>query len=171
MPIRLSLPKPKKEWRYLVTESELSKYTKAGFKLSPHKLHGKYVAIKRKPEWEKFEDEIVILFRYGLKLTDVNGGAAFRIGEYQIDAVGGIEDTLLVVECKSKKELGHKPLRSALRTFWVKRRGIAGSLRRKVRRPIQENEICYCSTRHHSFAKRSVVREKEGNNYLVRILF
>jgi len=130
MPIRLSLPKPKKEWRYIVPEREIAKYTAKGFSVAPHKRHGKYVVTKRKPEWEKFEDEVLILFRDGLKLSEVEGGAAFHIAGYQIDAVGGIEDTLLIVECKSKQELGKKSLRSALRTFWVKRREISGSLKR-----------------------------------------
>ena len=131
MPIRLSLPRPKKEWSYLVPEGEIAKYTRAGFDVAPNKRHGKYVVTKRKPEWKKFEDEVLILFRDGLKLSNVNGGAAFRIAGYQLDVIGGIENTLLVVECKSKVELGNKSLRSALRTFWVKRRGVASSLRRK----------------------------------------
>jgi DNA sulfur modification protein DndB len=141
MPIRLSLPKPKKEWRYLVPEDEISKYTKLGFRVAPHKRHGKCIVTKKKPEWERFEDEVLILFKHGLKLSDVDGGVVFRIAGNQIDAVGGIEGTLLVVECKSKKELGIKSLRSALRAFWVKRREIAASLRKRFGRRYKETRF------------------------------
>jgi DNA sulfur modification protein DndB len=141
MPIRLTLPKPKKEWRYIVPEGEVGKYTAKGFSVAPHKRYGKHVVTKRKPEWEKFEDEVLILFRYGLKLSEVDGGAAFHLAGYQIDAVGGIEDTLLVVECKSKQELGTKSLRSALKTFWVKRREIAASLRRKYHGQFRQTKF------------------------------
>ena len=131
MPIRLSLPKPRKEWRLLVPESKVPKFVHAGFHLAPSKRLGKCVVTKRKSEWEKFEEETLILFRDGLKLRDVNGGPTFRIAGFQIDIVGGLEGTLLVVECKSKRELGKRSLRSDLRMFWVKRRAVTNSLRRR----------------------------------------
>lgn len=47
----------------------------------------------------QFENEVrQNLRRIGLK--DVAGGPDFRIGEYQIDACGGWDDVLLVLECK-----------------------------------------------------------------------
>jgi DNA sulfur modification protein DndB len=131
MPVRFSLPKPKREWRYRVSERDIADHKASGFSVRPQKRRGQYVVTKRKPEWERFEDEVRILFRDGLKLSDVNGGPAFRIAEYQIDVVGGIEDTLLVVECKSKRDLGRKSLRTALKEFWVKRRSVARGLQRK----------------------------------------
>jgi len=130
MPIRLKLPKPKKQWRYLIPEADAPKYKKAGFTVGRRKPHDRVVVMKRKPAWEQFEEEVLILFKHGLGLTDVDGGPAFRIAGFQVDAVGGIEDTLLVVECKSKKEPKRRPLRSDLRSFWVKKRSIANSLRR-----------------------------------------
>ncbi|MGC2422425.1 MAG: DGQHR domain-containing protein [Candidatus Acidiferrales bacterium] len=133
MPVRFSLPKPKKNWRYYVPEGDVAEYTESGFSPSPHRRRGQCLVTKRKPEWERFEDEVLILFRDGLKLSDVNGGPAFKIGEYQIDVAGGIEDTLLVVECKSKREIGQKSLRSVLRDFWVKRRSVAAGLRKRFK--------------------------------------
>jgi len=71
MPIRLSLPKSKREWRYLVPEGEVAKYTRAGFHVAPNKRHGKYAVTKRKPEWEKFEDEVRLAMNHiaGRRLT------------------------------------------------------------------------------------------------------
>ena len=47
---------------------------------------------------EEFEERFrVILERMGF--SDVNGGRAFRLGDHQIDACGGIDDTLLVFDC------------------------------------------------------------------------
>lgn len=130
MPIRLKLSKPKREWRYLIPEAEIKRYEKAGFYVSHRKPHDRVVVVKKKPVWEHFEEEVLILFKQGFRLNDVNGGPAFRVAGYQIDVVGGIASVLFVVECKTKQELGKKSLRSAIRSFWVKRREISSSLRR-----------------------------------------
>jgi hypothetical protein len=130
MPIRLKLPKPKKQWKYLIPEAETSSYKKLGFTIGPEKSKGRVLVAKRRPAWKQFEEEVLILFRHGLCLSDVNGGPALRIAGFQVDVIGGIRDTLLVVECKSKKEPGKKSLHSYIRSFWVKKRSIANSLRR-----------------------------------------
>jgi DNA sulfur modification protein DndB len=39
-----------------------------------------------------------------LGLSDVQGGPGFKLGENQIDACAGFEDTLLIVECKTGNE-------------------------------------------------------------------
>jgi DNA sulfur modification protein DndB len=132
MPIRLKLPKPKKEWRYLVPEGRVEKFREDGFHVGQKKSQNRVVVSKRIPAWRQFEEEIRILFKNGLQLTDVNGGPLFRIGGFQLDVVGGIEDTLLVVECKSKNEPNRKPLRSYIKSFWVKKRSITNSLRRSL---------------------------------------
>jgi len=130
MPIRLKLPKPRKEWRYLITEAQVEKFREAGFHVGSKKSQNRVIVSKRIPAWGQFEEEIFILFKNGLQLTDVNGGPAFRIAGFQLDVVGGIEDTLLVVECKSKNQPDRKPLRSYVRSFWVKKRSITNSLRK-----------------------------------------
>ena len=134
MPIRLKLPKPKKDWRYLIPEGDVEKFRREGFHVGQRKSRDRVVVSKRIPAWGQFEEEILILFKNGLQLTDVNGGPAFRIAGFQLDVVGGIEDTLLVVECKSKNEPGRKSLRSYIRSFWVKKRSITNSLRRSLGR-------------------------------------
>lgn len=132
MPIRLKLPKPKKEWRYLVKEEEVEKFRKVGFHVGQKKSQNRVVVSKKVPAWGQFEQEVLILFKNGLQLTDVNGGPAYRIAGFQLDVVGGIEDTLLVVECKSKNQPDRRPLRSYIKSFWVKRRGITNSLRKSL---------------------------------------
>jgi DNA sulfur modification protein DndB len=132
MPIRLKLPKPKKEWRYLIPEGEAEKFRKAGFHVGQKKSQNRVVVSKRIPAWGQFEEEIRILFKNGLQLTDVNGGPAFRIAGFQLDVVGGIRNTLLVVECKSKNEPDRKPLRSYIKSFWVKKRSVTNSLRKSL---------------------------------------
>ena len=133
MPIRFSLPKPKKEWRQSVLESELARFRKAGYSIAERPRHGRFLVRKKKKKWEQFEDEILTLFRHGLKLTDVDGGPAFRIGGYQLDVVGGISNTLLVVDCKSSNEPRRRSLRSEIKTLWVKKRSISNSLRSRYR--------------------------------------
>lgn len=132
MPIRLKLPKPKKEWRYLVKAEEAEKFCKIGFHVGQKKSQNRVVVSKRIPVWRQFEEEVRILFKNGLQLTDVNGGPAFRIAGFQLDVIGGIEETLLVVECKSKNDPDRKPLRSYIKSFWVKKRSITNSLRKSL---------------------------------------
>jgi DNA sulfur modification protein DndB len=45
-------------------------------------------------------------FLKDLGFQDIDGGRRFRIGSVQIDAVGGHEETLLVIECSTRKSLG-----------------------------------------------------------------
>jgi hypothetical protein len=138
MPIRLKLPRPNKEWRYVISDAEVEKFKKAGFRLGPRKSRNRVLVTKKIPAWGQFEEEILILFRNGLQLSDVNGGPVFRIAGFQLDVAGGIEDTLLVVECKSKNEPGRKPLRSYIRSFWIKKRSITNSLRKYLGGVISE---------------------------------
>jgi len=114
----------------VISDAEVEKFKKAGFRLGPRKSRNRVLVTKKIPAWGQFEEEILILFRNGLQLSDVNGGPVFRIAGFQLDVAGGIEDTLLVVECKSKNEPGRKPLRSYIRSFWIKKRSITNSLRK-----------------------------------------
>jgi DNA sulfur modification protein DndB len=132
MPIRLKLPKPRKEIRYVVPDSEAERFRRDGFQIRSKKSQNRVVVTKKIPAWGRFEEEVRILFEHGLRLSDVNGGPTFRIANFQLDAVGGIEDTLLVVECKSKNEPDRKPLRSYIRSFWVKKRSVTNGLRKHV---------------------------------------
>lgn len=60
---------------------------------------------KRKPRlWERFEER-VREFLKDLKFEDVDGGRRFIINGVQVDAVGGHEKTLLVIECTTKRKL------------------------------------------------------------------
>ena len=61
----------------------------------------------RKPKprlWERFEER-VREFLKDLKFEDVDGGRRFIINGVQVDAVGGHEKTLLVIECTTKRKL------------------------------------------------------------------
>jgi DNA sulfur modification protein DndB len=163
MPIRLKLPKPKKEWRHLIPEGKVEKFRKAGFHIGRKKSQNRVVASKKIPAWGQFEEEVLILFKNGLQLTDVNGGPAFRIAGFQLDVVGGIEDTLLVVECKSKNEPGRKPLRSYIKSFWVKKRSITNSLRKSLGRRYKRTIFILAlrgispSSRDIEFAKKKKI--------------
>ena len=130
MAIRIRLPKPSKQWRAIAPESECNKYLSAGYSLAPRRKFGKCVLTKAKKPWELFEEEILIYLRDGLRLEDVDGGPVCRFGGYQIDACGGLGDAFLVLECKSKKEMGGKPLRSEIRSLWNKKREISAHVRR-----------------------------------------
>lgn len=52
-----------------------------------------------------------------LEFNDINGSDNFFIGGVQIDACAGWDDALLVIECKTQKELKEKNLRSYINEF------------------------------------------------------
>jgi len=55
-----------------------------------------------KLDFEKYVKNFLI--KMGFK--DVCGGSSFKIGGAQVDAVAGWEDTLLIIECKTKENYG-----------------------------------------------------------------
>ena len=61
-----------------------------------------------------FENEIIKLLKV-LDFKDVNGGANFKVGGVQVDACGGHEDTLLVIECTTAKKKEEKYVRDKIR--------------------------------------------------------
>ena len=63
-----------------------------------------------------FEMEI-IRFLKNLDFKDVDGGVNFKIGGIQVDACGGHEDTLLVVECTTTRKKEPKYVRDKLKTI------------------------------------------------------
>ncbi len=131
MPVRFTIPKPKKEWKAVVPEKEAEKYLQAGFSLAPKKKYGKSVLTKTKQSWEFLEEELLLFIEHGLKLEGVDGGPACRVAGNQVDVMGGLIGTFLIFECKSKKELGNRSLRKALRELWVKKRGISLAIRKR----------------------------------------
>jgi len=125
MPVRLSLPRAKKQQTaYASSDSEVAKLRKLGFRLSARRRYGKHKLAKLNKKWELFEQEVRLFFEFGLKLSDVMGGAGIFLGDYQIDAMGGIDRTLLIVECKSKDRRGQKPLHGIIRSFRDSRRSL-----------------------------------------------
>lgn len=65
---------------------------------------------------EDFENKIQTFLKK-LKLKDINGGRNFKIGDIQIDACGGYEDTLLIVECKAKSKKETQSIRTKMQKF------------------------------------------------------
>lgn len=75
------------------------------------------IKVGRKKSATQFEEKIK-QFLQNLEFNDVDGARDdFRINAIQVDVCGGWENALLVIECKSKKELGRKNLRTAINEF------------------------------------------------------
>ncbi len=71
---------------------------------------------KKKPFYEEFEGEVrEMLTHMGFK--DVRGGTGFKVGPLQVDACGGHEDVLLVVECTATKGKIKEDLREKIKSF------------------------------------------------------
>ena len=131
MPIRLTLPRVSKIDKRSISEADKKAFLKLGYTESPNRRYGKSVVIKRLSPWEIFEEEVRRFFQYSLELTDVDGGFGFRLGDYQIDAMGGISKHLIVVECKAAQEPKTKSLRSLIRNLRDRRRALLAAARRR----------------------------------------
>ena len=71
----------------------------------------------KKKSATQFEENIK-QFLQDLEFNDIDGARDnFLINEIQIDVCGGWENALLVLECKTKRKLGKKNLRSAISEF------------------------------------------------------
>jgi len=75
------------------------------------------IKVGRKKSATQFEERIK-QFLQNLEFNDVDGARDdFRINGIQVDVCGGWENALLVIECKSKQELGQENLRSVINEF------------------------------------------------------
>ena len=75
------------------------------------------IKVGRKKSATQFEEKIK-QFLQNLEFNEVDGARDdFRINAIQVDVCGGWENALLVIECKSKQELGQKNLRTAINEF------------------------------------------------------
>ncbi len=59
------------------------------------------------PRWAQFEKRVRDFLK-DLKFDDVKGGHNFLINGIQVDAVGGHERSLLIIECTTKRKLRKK---------------------------------------------------------------
>ena len=63
----------------------------------------------------RFEEKIKS-FLERLEFDNVDGAKdSFQINGIQVDVVGGHEDTLLIIECTMKQELGRKSVRDKIK--------------------------------------------------------
>lgn len=78
--------------------------------------------------YSQYEKDIQkFLKRLGLR--DVNGGKTFKLGDHQIDACGGFDNALFIINCKICIERQHKDLRE----FIIKERGKVNSIKAGIR--------------------------------------
>lgn len=129
MAIRLRLPKVRKTVEFVVREEEVSRYLRQGFSIKPNRRFGKEVLVKDLKPWEMFEEELRQFFKQSLELDHVDGGYGFKLGGYQVDAVGATSNVILVLECKHKKEPGKKTIRGFLNEIASKKAAITRDAR------------------------------------------
>ncbi|OYD16500.1 hypothetical protein CH333_03265 [candidate division WOR-3 bacterium JGI_Cruoil_03_44_89] len=74
--------------------------------------------IEGKKKYATRFEEYIVQFLKNLEFNDVDGARDdFLINGIQVDACGGWENAFLVIECKTKRKLGKKNLRSAINEF------------------------------------------------------
>jgi DNA sulfur modification protein DndB len=130
MPIRLTLPRIPRVDRKSIDEADRRSFLKRGYTESTNRRFGRIVMVKRLRPWEVFEEEVRRFCKHSLELADVDGGYGFRIGDYQIDAVGGISDHLVLFECKSSGD-PKKSLRLLIRDMRDRRASYLAAIRRQ----------------------------------------
>jgi len=113
-------------------------------------------------------ENYTIGFLKRMKFADVSGGSNFRIGNIQVDACGGHEDTLIVVECRSA---GKKTVRS-VRTDILEIRGRMSTLAKGMKQMSVYSKYLKCklvlATKNIEFteADRKFAREENPKVYI-----
>lgn len=111
--------------------------------------------IPKKRRARAFEEEIKN-FLQKLDFKDIEGATdTFRINGNQVDACGGHENTLLVIECTMKQQLGKKSLRDKIKQF----RGVIPLLERGFKKhPVYKK---YTDIRYILATKNITVRKED----------
>lgn len=96
------LPRPQKKDIREVPKTnvdEIARYKAAGY---VHRGGRAGIArlVKDREAWDIFEHEILIFFKDGLRLDDVDGGPLCMYGGHQVDACGGLSGTFVVADAK-----------------------------------------------------------------------
>jgi len=119
---------------------------------------------KRAKEFENY----VVGFLKRMGFAHVEGGSDFQIGNVQVDACGGHEDTLIVVECRSA---GKKTVRS-VRTDILEIRGRMSTLAKGMKQMSVYSKYRKCklvlATKNIEFteADRKFAREENPKVYI-----
>jgi len=110
----------------------------------------------------------IIGFIDRMKFKDINGGSDFRIGDNQVDACGGHEDTLIVIECRSA---GKKTERSVRKDI-LEIRGRMNTLVKGMKQMLVYSKYRKCkivlATKNIEFteADRKFAREENPKVYI-----
>ncbi len=99
----------------LENKDEIESFKKVGF-LIKKTDNGKIILEKKFKKWELFQERVRILLEI-LGFDDIESGYNSWLGRYQIDAVGGKNGTLLVVECKSADQPKKKSIANEIDIF------------------------------------------------------
>ena len=89
-------------------------------------------SISRKYQpWEAFEVKIANIFRYALGCTEAEKTRLAAAANFEVDCLAKNEDTIYVVECKTKDELSKtsQKLKEYIVTFAGKKVSISNALR------------------------------------------
>lgn len=85
----------------LIPEDQISEFEEKGYSIK--RIRGQYRAFREMEKWEAFEEEIR-KFLGILRFENVNS-APINLGGHDVDAVGGRDDTFLVIECKTRRQI------------------------------------------------------------------
>lgn len=85
----------------VIQDDQIAEFEEKGYSIK--RIKGQYRAFKERDKWEVFEEE-VRKFLGILGFENVNN-APINLGGHDVDAVGGRDDTFLVIECKTRRQI------------------------------------------------------------------
>ena len=113
MVIKASFKPSKIKESLIIDEDEVEEYEKKGYSIK--RVKGQLRAFKELKKWEIFEAEI----RKFLEILGFEKVSRSRVnlGGHEIDGIGGCDDTFLVIECTTKKEIKDGNVKPKLEKF------------------------------------------------------
>jgi DNA sulfur modification protein DndB len=146
----------------IIREDEIQEYEDMGYDIK--KTRGLFRAYKQMAKWEEFEEE-TRRFLDILGFQHVNKSPV-EIGGHNVDAIGGCDDTFLIIECKTRQKIIDSP-KMELEKFNGWRSDIIKAV--KIKYPdYQSVKFVFCTdfaldTTAKSFAKQNDIEVWDAN--------
>lgn len=144
-------------------EDQIKQLKKSGWKQKSRSARSKYVLRKKLEPWQLFEREVFIFFKESLKFSYVAHGK--RFGRSQVDVAAGIDDTLLIIDCKTKDKPGPKNLHAYITSHSGKRGTIIRNVRQKFGNKYK-NIIFILALRDIDYSEKDVEYASDSGVFL-----
>ncbi|MDD5109674.1 MAG: DGQHR domain-containing protein [Patescibacteria group bacterium] len=142
---------------------EYRKYVAEGWRPKNRRAKKNLILQKKRKPWQLFEDQVFLFFKDALKFPFVEKGKHY--GRSQVDIAAGIDDILLIIDCKTKEEPGPKNLHTYITAHAGKQGTIKNYIHQQFGKKYKHIQFILV-VKDIDYSERDVQYAKESNVYL-----